>query len=99
MIDHPPPAMPRGSRRDKRRRTVQRPEQRRGEPLPPSRYGNDLRSCRPGFIRILSQNIDGLGFATYNDKIRRLHDTCSKYGIDLVALSELNINWKKVGTS
>ena len=76
---------------------VQRPEQRCGEAsLPADTYGTPLRSRRPGFIRILSNNIGGLGFKSHSDKLRRLKQTCDKYGIDVLALSEMNVNWSKV---
>ena len=76
---------------------VHRPGQRCGETyLPPSTYGSELRTRRPGFIRILSQNIDGIGFKAHSEKLDRLKETCDKYGVDALALQELNVNWSKV---
>ena len=86
-----------GIRENDLNNAVQRPGQGCGEVrLPESTYGSVMRTRRPGFIRILSQNIDGLGFRAQSDKLQRLKETCDKYGVDALALQELNVNWSKV---
>ena len=99
MIGHPPSLRPREQGGNKRRRnssSAQRPEQGRGETGPRMTYGSTIRTQRSGFIRVLSQNIDGLCFGTQSDKLPRLKHTCDKYGVDIITLSETNVNWKKV---
>ena len=98
MSLHQTPPRPHG-RGGEDNTAVQSPGQGCGETrsLPTtSTYGTELRTRRPGFIRILSQNIDGMGFSSHSDKLNRLKETCDKYGIDVIGLQELNTNWEKV---
>ena len=37
-----------------------------------------------------------MGFSAHSDKLIKLKYSCDKYGIDIVTLSETNVNWKKV---
>ena len=92
-----PPLRPREDGGKRQRLTsVQRPEQGRGETDSAVTFGETFRTPRSGFIRILSQNIDGMGFSAHSDKFIKLKYSCDKYGIDIVTLSETNVNWKKV---
>ena len=102
MSPYQTPPRPHGRGGTVNNNAAQSPEQGCGElrPVQPtSTYGTELRTRRPGFIRLVSQNIDGMGFSSHSDKITRLKEACDKYGIDVIGLQELNVNWPKVRPS
>ena len=102
MSPYQTPPRPHGRGGTVNNNAAQSPEQGCGElrPVPTtSTYGTELRTRRPGFIRLVSQNIDGMGFSSHSDKITRLKEGCDKYGIDVIGLQEMNVNWPKVRPS
>ena len=60
-------------------------------------YGDVLkRKKKKGKLRILFQNINGLGTSEENDKREIIRDFINDYKIDIFAIAEMNINWKIV---
>ena len=64
-------------------------------------YGDHLKKKRKGTLRILFQNPQGLGQmvqadSTYSDKINKLKYVLLKHDIDILGLSEINKDWRKV---
>jgi hypothetical protein len=69
--------------------------------LPNGIYGDHIKQKQAGIIRILFQNPQGLGHLNgrsrmQTPKLTKLRDTMIKHNIDIVGLSEINKDWRKI---
>ena len=60
-------------------------------------YGDVLKKNKKSKnIRIVFQNINGIGTTKENDKKEILRKFINEYNVDCYAIAEVNINWKVV---
>ena len=59
-------------------------------------YGDKMEKKKRENIRIVNQNINGLGTSVETDKRDAIKNFIVKNKIDLFVMSEVNINWKVV---
>ena len=62
-------------------------------------YGDNLKKKKESEnLRILFQNINGIGTTKETDKKEVLRDFINEYKVDCYAIAEVNVNWKIVPT-
>ena len=97
MIAWPSPPKPCGKAVNLSGRRRSRNHGRRGI------FGDPLKRTKHNSIRILLQNVGGIGFITGKRchetlKMEKLKELCLTYNVDLMALTEVNKDWRKVTT-
>jgi hypothetical protein len=64
-------------------------------------YGDHIKQKRPGMVRILFQNPQGLGrlagdSTAQTPKLNKLRDTLLKHKVDILGMAEINKDWRKI---
>ena len=58
-------------------------------------YGDVIsKNNRSNCVRVIFQNINGLGTSEEIDKREQVRELINEYKIDITALAEVNINWR-----
>ena len=61
-------------------------------------FGDNLKKKKEkDIVRVVFQNINGLGISEEADKRSNIKEFINKYKIDIMGIEEVNTNWKIVG--
>ena len=61
-----------------------------------SKFGDDIKKARRKRLKIMLQNINGLGSEGKSEKSRRVADLHTKYEVDILLMTEVGLNWRKI---
>ena len=59
-------------------------------------FGNKCEMKKKGSVRIMFQNINGLGYSHQSPKAAGVRNLMFQKEVDIMALAEVNVNWSKI---